>query len=95
MAKSNTGIVTYDPATLPPAASVQPSKHSAETIGAYTSALSNGQGAGDGVTYADRKAARGAANSIKRALRKQGAGSRMRLIGSDAEGFIFVLLPNE
>lgn len=89
-------VVSYDPAKLPAPAST-PSKYAPELLGQYVKLITGGKAAGDGETYEDQKAARSAANSIKRAIKKHVNGDIslvMRVWEIDGEGFRFALSQN-
>lgn len=62
-------IVSYDLAKLP-VRSATPPKHSPELMAEFVAVMQSGKAAGDGVAYETAKAARSAANSIKRGLRR-------------------------
>ena len=63
-------IVAFDLDKLPTANTGTAPKHAPAELDAYIKVMSAGKAAGDGESYADKKAAQAAASSVKRGLRK-------------------------
>lgn len=88
-------VVSYDPAKLPSPVAA-PSKYDADLLRRYVELIGKGKAAGDGETYENAKAARGAANSIKRAIKKHVDDqlSLVMRVWQDEAGFHFALTEN-
>lgn len=92
-------VVSFDVSKLPTAAAA-PHKYEDSYLSEFVAVMQSGKAAGDGNTYADAKAAKSAANSIKRALRKsaEGISTTTRVWNSgtvEAPAFHFALILNQ